>query len=205
MLCASCGALLPDNATVCGQCGAPQPLRGPSAQAASGTATGSDAATIFEPLGMRVGAAASRQAPTPSFSAASPAFSGGGGAFAEKSASPSAPPRPGGRSGTPGASEVHGWLVVIDGPDTGRDFRIDGPTFRAILGSGEGSDVFTLRDPGLERLHACLVLDATGLFVRDLDTPGGTMVSGARIERAAVADGDTLTLGGTTLSFRSFR
>ncbi len=191
MLCASCGALLPDNATVCGQCGALQTPRGPSVQAGSGTSFGggSDAATIFEPLGMRAGAAASRQAPAPSFSAASP----------------SALPRPGGRSGTPGASEVHGWLVVIDGPDTGRDFRIDGPTFRAILGSGEGSDVFTLRDPVLERLHACLVLDATGLFVRDLDTPGGTMVSGARIERAALADGDTLTLGGTTLSFRSFR
>ncbi len=202
MLCGSCGALLPDNATVCGQCGAPQTPRRPSAQAASGTATGSDAATIFEPLGARLGAAGAGKAPTPSFSAATPAFSGGGGAVAEKSVSPPASP---GRSGTPGASGVHGWLVVIDGPDAGRDFRIDGPAFRAILGSGEGPDVFTLRDPGLERLHACLVLDATGLFVRDLDTPGGTMVSGTRIERAAVADGDTLTLGGTTLSFRSFR
>jgi pSer/pThr/pTyr-binding forkhead associated (FHA) protein len=95
--------------------------------------------------------------------------------------------------------------VATSGPDAGRDFRIDAPAFRAILGNAEGAGVFTLRDPGVESCHACLVLQAGKLFVRDLDTPGGTMVCGKRVERAAVADGDSITLGGTTLFFRSLQ
>lgn len=183
MLCPNCGALLPDNAANCGQCGTPLSPAAPSrsgltAMGGSSRAT-PDAATVFEPLSLRT---PTGEGPAPIGSAQASS----GALF-------------------PGIGEVHGWLVVTSGPDAGRDFRVSGPACRAVLGSGEGPDVFTVRGPGVERLHACLVLGAEGLFLRDLDTPAGTMVGDRRIERAPVRDGDTIALGATTLFFRSLR
>lgn len=198
MLCPNCGALLPDNAANCGQCGTPL---SPAAPSRSGlTAMGGasratpDAATVFEPLSLRtpagtgsVAAPSGTQAPI-----------GSAGATSGTAGAPSG-------ARFPGSGEVHGWLVVTSGPDAGRDYRVSGPACRAILGSGEGPDVFTVRGPGVERLHACLVLGAEGLFLRDLDTPAGTLVGDRRVERAPVRDGDTIALGATTLFFRSLR
>ncbi|MDQ7832282.1 MAG: FHA domain-containing protein [Desulfovibrionaceae bacterium] len=206
MLCPQCGALLPDNASACGHCGVPQTPRAAFGPVGAGNspraAARADDATVFEPLGRRGATSSVPPAfPTPDASASAALASAASGAFAH------AAPRQGLRPGPDAAhaAGVHGWLVVTHGPDAGRDFRISAPPFRAILGAAEGRGIFTLHDPGVASFHACLTLDADGLFIRDLDTPGGTMVSGARVDRAPLGDGDTVTLGGTTLFFRSLR
>jgi hypothetical protein len=66
----------------------------------------------------------------------------------------------------------------------------------ALVREGAGGTVrcddFT---PG--NYHCLVSLVEGALVVWDLGTPGGTSVNGARVTKAALRSGDTLTLGGT--------
>ena len=49
--------------------------------------------------------------------------------------------------------------------------------------------------PFLSRVHCRITAGADALLVEDLESTNGTFVNGRRVERAALGDGDRLTIG----------
>lgn len=110
-------------------------------------------------------------------------------------------PRPGPAPG----GLAHGWLVALDGPDLGRDFRIGPEHPRMAIGRTPGPGVLDLCAEGVEEFHALLLFDGRELVVADLDSRGGLRVNGQPVRRSAVADGDEIALGLARLRFRAFQ
>jgi hypothetical protein len=62
----------------------------------------------------------------------------------------------------------------------------------------QGTQHVSKTEESLPAGYHCLVSLVQGeLMVWDLGTPGGTVVNGARVTKAALRPGDTLSLGGT--------
>ena len=77
------------------------------------------------------------------------------------------------------------------------------PLTKPVTVIGRGTDVdLRIDDPGASRRHCQLVLGATPSIV-DLGSTNGTLVDGHRVASAALLDGSTITVGTTTLSFRT--
>jgi hypothetical protein len=77
------------------------------------------------------------------------------------------------------------------------------PLTKPVTVIGRGTDVdLRVDDPGASRRHCQIVLGATPSVV-DLGSTNGTLVDGHRVESAALLDGATITVGTTTLSFRT--
>jgi hypothetical protein len=69
------------------------------------------------------------------------------------------------------------------------------------IGRSEENTV-VIEDPNVSRQHA-LVEKRDGRFtLRDLESTNGTFVDGSRIEKHALHNGDTITIGTTKLQFR---
>ena len=64
----------------------------------------------------------------------------------------------------------------------------------AVIGQGAGP--VPVADSLLGRYHCLVSLVDSQLVVWDLGTAGGTFVNGARVTKATLRPGDTLTLGG---------
>ena len=88
-------------------------------------------------------------------------------------------------------------LTIIQGPDHGKAFEIDGQT--SVIGRDPASDV-PLRDPGVSRRHARLDLQGERYVIRDTGSANGTFVNGMRVEEAAIQPGDQIRLGNTILA-----
>lgn len=86
-------------------------------------------------------------------------------------------------------------LVVVEGPLTGQRIAVE-----AELSLGrEGTDV-VIEDPEVSRRHARVRPVDGALEVADLGSVNGTYVNGERIhEPTALADGDELSVGNTTI------
>jgi adenylate cyclase len=63
-----------------------------------------------------------------------------------------------------------------------------------VVGRALNSDL-PLLDPTISRRHAEVAADETGVLVRDLGSSNGTLVNGARIDRARLEPGDSVTFG----------
>lgn len=72
------------------------------------------------------------------------------------------------------------------------------PATPLLLGRSSRCDV-VLDDPGVSRRHALLRHDGRSWVVRDLASLNGTWVDGRRVGEAAVAAGDRLYLGSTSV------
>lgn len=81
----------------------------------------------------------------------------------------------------------------------GTHFPLTSPVTR--LGRGTEADL-RIDDPGVSRVHCEVVLGSPAL-VRDLDSTNGVSVDGSRVTQAALVDGSTITVGQTTLVYRS--
>lgn len=69
------------------------------------------------------------------------------------------------------------------------------------VGRGHDADI-RIDDPGVSRLHCEVVLGAPTV-VRDLNSTNGVSVDGTRVTQVALVDGSTVTLGQTTMVYRS--
>jgi FhaA, N-terminal domain/FHA domain len=77
------------------------------------------------------------------------------------------------------------------------------PLTKPVTVIGRGTDVdLRVDDPGASRRHCQIVLGTTPSVV-DLGSTNGTLVDGYRVESAALLDGATITIGTTTLLFRT--
>lgn len=73
-----------------------------------------------------------------------------------------------------------------------------------VLGRGEDVDI-PLTDIGASRRHAELIVVDGRVELHDLGSTNGTLVNGQRVPSATLTDGDQITVGETTLVFRSGR
>ncbi len=77
------------------------------------------------------------------------------------------------------------------------------PLVRAISRLGRGSDTdIRIEDPGASRNHCEIVLGQP-VLLRDLNSTNGTLVNGQRVAQAELVDGTTITIGTTSLVFRT--
>jgi len=77
------------------------------------------------------------------------------------------------------------------------------PLVRAISRLGRGSDTdIRIEDPGASRNHCEIVLGQPALL-RDLNSTNGTLVNGQKVAQAELVDGTTITIGTTSLVFRT--
>ena len=89
-------------------------------------------------------------------------------------------------------------LIVIEGPDRGREFDI---TVRGG-GVGRGEDnAAQLTDPSVSRLHCSLEPRDGGLAVVDAGSRNKTLVNGAPVTEKLLEAGDEITVGQTRLAF----
>jgi pSer/pThr/pTyr-binding forkhead associated (FHA) protein len=88
------------------------------------------------------------------------------------------------------------WLVVSEGPDAGREWRL---TEALVVGRAGDADV-VLADPTVSRHHASLSAQGETAVVEDLQSSNGTFVNGEQVgEPRRVAAGDLIGLGGSTM------
>jgi pSer/pThr/pTyr-binding forkhead associated (FHA) protein len=88
------------------------------------------------------------------------------------------------------------WLVVSEGPDAGREWRL---TEALVVGRAGDADV-VLADPTVSRHHASLSAQGETAVVEDLQSSNGTFVNGEQVgEPRRVGAGDLIGLGGSTM------
>ncbi|HET8541323.1 MAG TPA: GGDEF domain-containing protein [Anaeromyxobacter sp.] len=98
------------------------------------------------------------------------------------------------------SSEKQAFLLVLTGPQLGEVFSL--PSGRELaIGRREDSDV-PIRDDGVSRRHASIVVEGSGATLEDLGSANGTWVDGKRTPKARLEDGARFQIGGqTTLKF----
>jgi two-component system, NtrC family, response regulator HydG len=88
-------------------------------------------------------------------------------------------------------------LVVIDGPDRGRKFILDGmEPLRVLVGKGPVCD-FRVVDPEVSRRHFALQIVDRKLRITDVGSTNGTFVEGVSIADAYLRGGETIRFGST--------
>lgn len=91
-------------------------------------------------------------------------------------------------------------LEVVDGPEQGRQFELDGPASFLV---GRSPHAHLRLDPAADRYvsrtHFLIELRPPRCVVSDLDSANGTYVNEARITQRELADGDEIRAGRTRI------
>ena len=99
-----------------------------------------------------------------------------------------------------GSSEKHAFLLVLSGPQFGEVFSLASGR-ELVVGRRDDSNV-QIRDDGVSRRHASIVVKGSTATLRDLESANGTWVDGKRVPEARLEDGTRFQIGGqTTLKF----
>jgi len=94
-----------------------------------------------------------------------------------------------------------GWVVVMNGVQKGRDFRL--VAGRNRIGTDADMEV-VLTDPYVSSHHATIVYDNEGVYrLSDAGSTNGSRVNGKKVEQAQIVDNDSLTIGHTDLRFKA--
>ncbi len=72
------------------------------------------------------------------------------------------------------------------------------------IGRATTNDV-SMPDPKVSRFHARIECDDRGCTIVDLGSANGIQVNGSRVERAPLATGDVIHLGGSTVRFETYQ
>ncbi len=106
-----------------------------------------------------------------------------------------------GSAGTPRDRQRHlvppgAAILVKNGFYEGLEVCVDSDWL--VIGRGRSADV-VLAEPTISRSHAAIGFDDTGFFVQDLGSTNGTLVNGAKTERAPLKNRDVLRMGKLTV------
>lgn len=92
------------------------------------------------------------------------------------------------------------WLRVDAGFRAGRELIVSKP--ETTIGRAEACDIGLFGDPGVELVHARVLLGPDGCMLSDAGTPGGTYLNGQRVgEPVPLRSGDVISIGKCRLSF----
>ncbi|NLK07660.1 MAG: DUF3662 and FHA domain-containing protein [Firmicutes bacterium] len=97
-----------------------------------------------------------------------------------------------------GKRNAQAGLVVLEGPDQGRQWALDlKPT-----GVGRGKNQYIqLKDPGVSRQHAVIRWTRGRYWIEDNNSKNGLSINGHKVTKAILTDGDIVQLGGCKLGF----
>ncbi len=95
-------------------------------------------------------------------------------------------------------SKTLGWLVGLDGPHEGEDFRLT--SGETVVGSGWEADV-VLTTPEVSRTHARISAAPESVRIVDLESASGVFVNGQKELDALLKAGDVLRLGASSFQF----
>lgn len=90
---------------------------------------------------------------------------------------------------------------LLNGPDLGTVHELRGGE---VLGRGSNADL-VLPDTNVSRKHCRIVRVNPYFFLVDLGSQNGTLVNGARVEKALLRHGDVLHLGDTDIRYEDAR
>ncbi len=96
---------------------------------------------------------------------------------------------------------IFGWLVVMEGLDAWREFRLSDEEGQLFLGSGVDCQL-KLEDPKVEKMHASLRIKDGMITITDLDTLSGTFVNEETVTKCELKDGDMVKAGESAIRFR---
>jgi pSer/pThr/pTyr-binding forkhead associated (FHA) protein len=101
--------------------------------------------------------------------------------------------------GEPGGPRI----VVVDGPDKGKELALDEAGRAYVLGRGKDVDL-VVEDVDASRRHVEVVRRADQVVARDLGSKNGAALGGQRLDREARAwkHDEELRVGGNTFAFR---
>jgi two-component system cell cycle response regulator len=111
---------------------------------------------------------------------------------------------PSGDFQVPDLAREHAGLLVIQGQEIGREYRLR--RNESILGRDEGA-ALRIPDERVSRRHASLEVDrdlsgrVRRTFIRDLGSTNGTYVNGEAVGRRELREGDKVRVGDTVLRF----
>lgn len=112
---------------------------------------------------------------------------------------PSGTPVTGGQGGFSGGyASTTGTLTVVAGPHAGQSFPLSPG---ATIGRDPAAAIAIGADSKASRNHARFVPEAGGWAIEDMNSTNGTFVNGQRITRVALAPGDTIVVGSSTLRY----
>ncbi|WP_242346982.1 diguanylate cyclase [Anaeromyxobacter terrae] len=94
------------------------------------------------------------------------------------------------------ASERHGFLLVLSGPQFGDVFPL-APGHEVVIGRREDADL-RIVDEAVSRRHAAVRVEGAAVVIRDLGSANGTWVDGRRVVEETLADGARVQIGGAT-------
>ncbi|MGC4043694.1 MAG: FHA domain-containing protein [Armatimonas sp.] len=103
-----------------------------------------------------------------------------------------------GFSGGGFANPIGGTLTVVAGPHAGQSFPLSPG---ATIGRDPAAGIPIAADNKASRSHARFVPEAGGWVIEDMNSTNGTFVNGQRITRVALAPGDTIVIGSSTLRY----
>ena len=96
---------------------------------------------------------------------------------------------------------VLGWLVIIDGADRWRDFKVT--KRKMTMGRSRDCDI-VLEHSQVSAKHASIRLMDDGLYLTDLDSSNGTFVNDQVVVKQKLLDNDLVRIGDITMKFKSF-
>jgi hypothetical protein len=96
--------------------------------------------------------------------------------------------------------EVVGWVVIMNGEQKGKDFRLF--PGRNVVGTSADCDI-VLTDAYLSSKHCAVRYEDEQYSMVDLDSTNGTYVNGKKTSKVELIDNDTIRLGKTELKFKA--
>ncbi|WP_394831887.1 sigma 54-interacting transcriptional regulator [Pendulispora rubella] len=90
-------------------------------------------------------------------------------------------------------------LRVVEGPDAGREFVLDGTQPSRVLVGTSPACAFRLGDRQISRRHAAIDVTPEGLRLTDLGSTNGTWANGVCIFDVRLRGGEVIRLGGNVL------
>ena len=92
------------------------------------------------------------------------------------------------------------YLVIVGGPDRGRNFEIvEGQTI--VIGRSRTSDT-KINDPRVSRVHCRVMVNDGTVTVIDNNSAAGTFVRGNQVARQELNTGDDFSIGNTTIRYQ---
>ena len=101
-------------------------------------------------------------------------------------------------AGAPISGKMALKLVVVAGPDEGREVPVDG----VVEIGADAACALELHDPAVSRRHARVTFAVGSIRVNDLGSRNGTSIGGVRIKEATVPVGTVITLGKTAIAIQ---